>query len=103
MKRQPTDARACGRLAPSALEAALAPRLAVAVCQHDWAAPRCRIERGLKFIGDRNLNIHAGFSLAYFDVLAIVGTPGKAQQVALPLTGVGSEQHRQPKIRRRGP
>src|SRR5262249_26450104 len=32
------------------------------------------------------------------DLFAIIGTPRQAQQVALPLSGVDREQHRQPQI-----
>jgi hypothetical protein len=42
------------------------------------------------------------FSLAQFNLGAVVGAPRQAQQIALALSGVDRKQHGQTKIRRRG-
>ena len=79
VKRQPTDSCSHGCLAPRALESAFAPRLALAVGQHDRALPWCRVERSLQRIGDRDRDISAGLSLAQLDLRAVVGAPWQAQ------------------------
>jgi len=102
VKRQPTDSRSHGGLAPRALKSAFAPRLAVAVGEHDRTFARCRVERILQRIGHRNRNVSAGLSLAQLDHGAVIRRPRQAQQIALPLSGVDGEKHRQPQIGRGG-
>src|ERR1700675_4032345 len=100
MKRQPTNACTRSCLAPRSLEAAFAPRFAFAVGQYEWASSRCRIERSIQCIGSRDRDISAGLVLAKLDLFAVVGAPSQAQQIALPLSSIDCEQHRQTKIGR---
>src|SRR5262249_30413285 len=102
MKCQPTNLRPHSRLAPRALESAFAPRLPLTVGEDDRTLLWCSVERGLQCIGNRYRDIRAGLSLTQFDRRAVVCTPGQAQQIALPLSGVDCEQHRQSQIGRRG-
>src|SRR5262245_49762657 len=79
VKRQPADSGSHGCLPPRALESALAPRLALAIRQHDRALLRGRIKRNLQRISNRDQDIGAGLALAQFDNLTVIGAPWQAQ------------------------
>src|SRR5262245_65713126 len=62
------------------------------------ALPWRSIEHGLERLGHRDRHVLSGLTLAHFDAVAVIGGPRKAQEIALALSSIDREQHRQPTI-----
>src|SRR5262249_52763279 len=90
----------CLRLTPRWAEPVRGPRLAVAIGKDDWRSLRRGVERGFKRRPDLDIHRCAGLRLPQPNAVAVIGRPGKPQQIALPLSGPQCERKRQTEMGR---
>lgn len=95
MKCQAVDAGALACLSPRRSKAIGRPRAAQRVRQDKRPPAACRVKQGPQWCACRHRDPAATFRLAKANVGGLVGRPGEAQQVSLPLSAPESQDKRQ--------